>query len=600
MIKVTLILLLGLAAAALLRRRSAALRHWILAAAIVCAAVMPLAETVVPAWRLAILPASASGPAQALTLRDPGERPAIDVTRVESAAAPGSAILPLLGAAWAGGALVCVLLLAAGIVRLVRVAARAHPVGDGRWAAAAVSLAPRYRLSRPPAILQTDHPTLLFTWGLRQPKVLLPRAAGEWSDERIRVVLGHELAHVGRGDWAMQLVAECLRCAYWFNPFVWLACRRLRLESEHACDDAVLRLGVAAPDYASQLLDLARAFRQSRRSLLPAPAMARSSDLERRVRIMLNAHLDRRPVSRSSGLLVLLVLAALTVPIAGFSLGARTPSAGTDRPAASTPAVATAMSAAGAAQPLAPPATETRPPAAASRATSPAPAARPQATALGSIAISVTDQNGKYVPQVPVVVSRPSTGTSSQTQTDSAGQAGLLNLHAGEYLVTVSKPGFKTLKLNVTVEAGKTTRVTAMLQLGSISEMVVVSAAAGSNPLGPAAPAPRHAGVPATEDPCRDAVEGGCVTPPRKLVDAKPVYPARHAEAGVSGVVVIEGAVQTDGSVGDLQPAPNADPDFADAAIRAIRLWQFSPTRLGGVPMEIRMTVTVQFTTTAK
>jgi protein TonB len=130
--------------------------------------------------------------------------------------------------------------------------------------------------------------------------------------------------------------------------------------------------------------------------------------------------------------------------------------------------------------------------------------------------------------------------------------------------------------------------------------MLVVSAAAGPSPFPPAVPTPRHAGVPATEDPCRDAVEGGCVTPPRKLVDVKPAYPARHAEAGVSGVVVVEGAVQTDGSVGDLQAAPNADPDFADAAIRAVRQWQFSPTRLGGVPMEIRMTVTVQFTITAR
>ena len=147
-----------------------------------------------------------------------------------------------------------------------------------------------------------------------------PRDARTWSDERIRIVLGHELAHVRRGDWAVQLLADCVRSVYWFNPLAWIACWRLRLESEHACDDAVLRLGVAAPDYAAQLLDLARLFRHSRRTFFPAPAMARPSDLERRVRVMLNTRANRSPLGRVSGWLVVLGLVALTVPIAGLSL----------------------------------------------------------------------------------------------------------------------------------------------------------------------------------------------------------------------------------------------------------------------------------------
>ena len=48
-----------------------------------------------------------------------------------------------------------------------------------------------------------------------------------WSDERARVVLSHELAHIRRGDWIVQLSAELLRAIYWFNPLLWVACRRL-------------------------------------------------------------------------------------------------------------------------------------------------------------------------------------------------------------------------------------------------------------------------------------------------------------------------------------------------------------------------------------
>jgi beta-lactamase regulating signal transducer with metallopeptidase domain len=91
-------------------------------------------------------------------------------------------------------------------------------------------------------------------------------------------VLGHELAHIRRSDWLVQLLAEVLRSVYWFNPVVWIACRRLRLESEQACDDAVLEMGVEGGAYATELIDLARAFK-SQQMFLPAAAIARSSSL---------------------------------------------------------------------------------------------------------------------------------------------------------------------------------------------------------------------------------------------------------------------------------------------------------------------------------
>ena len=138
-------------------------------------------------------------------------------------------------------------------------------------------------------LLQSTHPSLLVTWGLARPKVILPAAADAWTDARARVVLSHELAHIRRGDWIVQLSAELLRAFYWFNPLLWIACRRLRLESEHACDDEVMSRGVEGTDYATHLIELARALNQRRHMWFPAPAMARPSSLERRVRAMLNS-----------------------------------------------------------------------------------------------------------------------------------------------------------------------------------------------------------------------------------------------------------------------------------------------------------------------
>ena len=121
------------------------------------------------------------------------------------------------------------------------------------WRDVADDVARQYGLRTPVVLLQSDHPTLLVTWGLLRPKIILPAAAREWAADRMRVVLCHELAHIRRGDWAAQMTAELLRSIYWFNPLMWIASTRLRRESEQACDDEVLNLGIDGPEYAGHL-----------------------------------------------------------------------------------------------------------------------------------------------------------------------------------------------------------------------------------------------------------------------------------------------------------------------------------------------------------
>ena len=601
MITSTLVLCLALAAALVLRRRSAALRHCILAAAIVCAALVPLAESLAPTWRVPVFAAPGVEAAKPLALSGEGTQSGTTTVAATAGGSSVSHVVPSLRTVWGVGAGVSLLLLAFGLARLARIARRARPVTDERWSAAAADLGRRCGLGRPLTLLQTTHPTLLFTWGLRRPRVLLPASAGEWSDGRIRVVLGHELAHIRRGDWAVHLLAECVRCAYWFNPLAWVACHRLRLESEHACDDAVLRLGVAAPAYATELVDLARLFRRGRGPLLPAPAMARPSDLERRIRIMLNPHLDRSPAGRIPALIVILACVAVTVALAGLSLTAAVaPQAGPAVPVASpapspaavpaptpapAPVPATAMPASAAPTPV---------PAAAAPRSSPTP--EPQVGPTTGIAVTVMDQFQRPVPNAVVTLTCDAPQLNAEGRTGRDGQFVASGFVAGTYQVSVSKPGFKSARIKMSIDAGQQAAPRIFLAVGSLQETVVVSAAAGSvASTGPAVPVARQVGAPPAADPCADTQEGGCLMPPSKLDDAKPIYPPSYAAAGTSGVVVIHGRVLTDGSVGELKPEPDSDAILSAAAMDAIRLWKFSPVRLDGTAVPVDITVTVRF-----
>ncbi|MHB8533756.1 MAG: TonB family protein [Solirubrobacteraceae bacterium] len=541
-IKTSLVLAAGLAAAALLRRRSAALRHWVLTAAVLCAAITPLLQATMPAWHLPALSTLVGRRLAPIVLRVP-----VAYVQTEMPAAGGSAAEPraasvarLVVPIWLGGASLSVAFLLIGLARLRWLAAHARPIRDGALREIADALALAGGGRSPALLLESDHPTLLVTWGLAQPKIVLPAAAHDWPAARARIVLAHELAHVARRDWLVQMAAELLRAACWFNPLAWIVCRRLRFESEHACDDAVLGLGVEGSDYAIHLLDIARASRRHPRTWLPAPGMARPSSLERRVRAMLNVRLNRNPMTRTAAVAIVVVLACVTIPLAGFSA-----------------------------------------------------AAQPAASFSGSL----IDAVGRILPDVPMVLTGAESGQKYEAQSDRQGHFAFAGLPAGRYLLVAQKLGFTTEPARVTLDAGMERRQDVALQLGSVQERVVVRAVPGSLP--PRRPTPPRP-VPSWADhaaaaACLQASIGGCLKAPLKLKDVRPEYPERLEAAGGGGDVRLNGRIGADGFVHGSTVVEQADADLAKAAIDAVQQWEFRPTFLDGVPVEVGLQVHITF-----
>jgi TonB family protein len=88
---------------------------------------------------------------------------------------------------------------------------------------------------------------------------------------------------------------------------------------------------------------------------------------------------------------------------------------------------------------------------------------------------------------------------------------------------------------------------------------------------------------------------GGNIKQPTKILDVRPVYPPAAQNARVQGVVIVEVLIGPDGKVADakiLRSIPLLD----QAALDAVRQWQFTPTLLNGTPVPVIMTCTVNFT----
>ena len=180
-----------------------------------------------------------------------------------------------------------------------------------------------------------------MTFGTWRPCVALPADAADWSPERRRIVLLHELAHVARHDVPLQMVARLACAVYWFHPLAWWALRQMRVEREHACDDHVLRAGQMASDYAAELLEIARAHSHSPVLLNAALSMARPSQLEGRLLAVLDAHRSRTPLGASwaGGLAVATLALVIALASVRPTLEANPPS-----PTPSAPPVASQTS----------------------------------------------------------------------------------------------------------------------------------------------------------------------------------------------------------------------------------------------------------------
>ncbi len=298
-------LLVGLSAVivACLRGRAAAIRHVVWTAAVVAHLALPALTVIVPALYRPILPAP-------MWVDAPPR-------------GTGSALLTLCAMIWVAGTAVGVLRLVVGSCRCARVANAAPRIRDRAWLRLMAGLRHRVGTHRSVDLRCDSRYPVPVTIGVLRPVILLPTDAADWSVGRRTLVLAHELAHVGRFDTLTQLAAQLAVALFWFDPLVWIAARRMAVEREFACDDAVLRAGMIPSHYAHELVRIVRSL--VAQSIEPVPAtfaglaMAGGhNDVHARVAAILDSTRDRRPLRRLDIASATLLVALLTVPLAAL------------------------------------------------------------------------------------------------------------------------------------------------------------------------------------------------------------------------------------------------------------------------------------------
>ncbi len=390
---VTIVFTFAALAKVLLRKHSAASRHFVWWLAAAAALLVPVASFLKPAGAPTIIIAAT-----------PMEMTAFDAT---PDSAPSWTYVQAISTAWFVG-------FSLFFGRLL----------TGLWRASQrrkSSMASTLSVPRAYAEVRlSDRITVPETFGLIRPVILLPIEASTWTPDRLQVVLAHELVHIERCDWLTQLIAQLSFCVYWFHPLAWWTLAQLRKERELACDDGVLRLGYRNSDYAQHLIDVARAVRSHNEALSPSVAMACKSQLESRVRAILNPAMNRGKVT------IMMKVVAMACAVSAIVFFSSVNGAAAD---------------------------------------------------TVSVSGTITDPSGGRVPKGLVLLSTTGKGPKPlATTANESGEFEFREVPAGDYTIEVKSPGFKALQTQVAVVSGQPARLALQLNLGSIQETVNVEA----------------------------------------------------------------------------------------------------------------------------
>ncbi|MBN2327629.1 MAG: M48 family metalloprotease [Candidatus Omnitrophica bacterium] len=149
-----------------------------------------------------------------------------------------------------------------------------------------------------------------FTIGWLKPVVLIPASAiAGLSPEQMEAILAHELAHIKRCDYLVNIFQTVITTLLFYHPGVWWISRRVRMEREHCCDDYAIRIGTPVETYVCALADLEKI----RHKNLSFAMSAQNGSLLKRISRLVNRRVNPDQLnhsrSYSSSISIVLIMA---------------------------------------------------------------------------------------------------------------------------------------------------------------------------------------------------------------------------------------------------------------------------------------------------
>lgn len=163
--------------------------------------------------------------------------------------------MPFFLMIWIAGAFVFVMRIVMGLVHIERLRGQAMPMGT-EWHNYIQEISAKLKIDRVVTLAESavEAPVVI---GYLKPFILIPIGmCASLSTAQLETIFIHELMHIRRKDYLINMMQCFVEAIYFFNPFVWTLSNMIKSEREHCCDDAVVQIHGNATVYASALAAL--------------------------------------------------------------------------------------------------------------------------------------------------------------------------------------------------------------------------------------------------------------------------------------------------------------------------------------------------------
>ncbi len=222
-------------------------------------------------------------------------------------------LLPWIVSAWLFGVLALSIRLVGGFIQTSRLRRKKiRQVADWRQEAL-IGLAHRLRVSKPVVILESALVQAPMAMGWLRPVILFPASAlAGLTPDQLEAILAHELAHIRRYDYLVNLLQTVIETLLFYHPAVWWVSRQIRIERENCCDDMAVAVCGDALVYARALTKVERL----RKARLELAVTANGGLLMNRISRLVGAPLAHS--NRAAGLVTCVIaILTLTAIVAG-------------------------------------------------------------------------------------------------------------------------------------------------------------------------------------------------------------------------------------------------------------------------------------------
>lgn len=224
--------------------------------------------------------------------------------------------IPTLVQVWFLGAMLFLVRLATSLADIRNLRQKQHDPAESLWQQVLDKQLTSLKMSKPVQLLKSIHVDVPMTYGVWKPVILIPAGLFfQLSPLQIEAIIAHELAHIKRYDYLVNLVQSSLEVVFFFHPIFWWINKTAKEQRENACDDMAISMGISPKDLAYSLANVLNHAKNPTPDIAMAAAKPNNPTLDRIKRLMGVKTSSTQPTTITSMTMMITLLLGATLMV---------------------------------------------------------------------------------------------------------------------------------------------------------------------------------------------------------------------------------------------------------------------------------------------